>query len=57
MPVHINELEAEVAVEDTGAPAAEVEQYDRQAALERWRELQRREQQLAARTAAFGFDD
>lgn len=57
MPVHINELEAEIAVEGDSATPTEAEPHDQQTALERWRELLRREQQLAARTAAFGFDD
>jgi hypothetical protein len=57
MPVHINEVEASVEVETAHAAATESEPPSEAASLQRWREQWRREQQLAARTAAFEFDD
>lgn len=57
MPVHIDQVEAEVEVQ-SGTPAAGAsEAQDEAQALERWREAARREQQRTARTAAYDFDD
>jgi len=52
MPVVIDEVDAQIEVEGgaTGERAAA-------AALLQWTEMQRRADELAARTAAFEFDD
>jgi len=58
MPIHINEVEAEVEVESAARAGGEAAELRSDAAeLNRWREQARREQRLAARTAAFDFDD
>lgn len=61
MPVQIGEINSEVVVDSTRgsggesaeSPSAPPSPQDEQ----RWQALERRTRQLAARTAAWGFDD
>ncbi len=57
MPVQINEIDAQVEVVGDGAQPESAARPDCATMLEQWRELQRRQEELAARTAAFEFDD
>ena len=56
MPVHINEIDADVQVEGSAATTSSTPEHPQQL-IEQWLEQQRRAQKLAARTAAFDFDD
>ena len=57
MPIHLNEVETQVEVEQ-GAAAHEAPRTQAPPeALPRWQELARRDRQLAERWAAWGFDD
>ena len=57
MPIEINEVNADVEV-DGGGEAQGGEAGEASAkALSRWQELARRDEQLARRTQAWGFDD
>ncbi len=56
MPIEIGQIDAEVTV-DAAAGGETARQEDPAVALQRWQELARRNDELAARTAAWGFDD
>lgn len=57
MPIQIDELETQVDVRGAGAPTEPERQQPPADALPRWQQLQRRNDELAARTCASDFDD
>jgi len=57
MPIHIDQVETQVDVEAPGGARDAPSMQAPPEALPRWQELAQRAAQLAARTAAWGFDD